>query len=200
MTIESEPTLHPEESFAYVKLSSDDGNVITEEWSVQEDCSNGNIIVPFAQSLWLYYDKIYILEAHTRAGTVAMPENPLFKSRTTSFSFTATAIEGEPANIDIVPDTISTRNKTITCYIWPPAGYDVTEIDQSNIRLEGFIPPDRVSVRSKQQRLVVKFPTAELNLEPISERVLTVTGDLTDGTTFVDNDTVEVVQKGGKPN
>jgi len=90
MTIDNEPTLHPEESFAYVKLSSDDGTFITEEWKVQEDCSNGNITVPFAQGLWLVPDKIYILEAHSRAGTVAMPENPYFKSRTASFSLTAT--------------------------------------------------------------------------------------------------------------
>jgi len=90
MTIENESTLHPDESFAYVKLSSDDGNVITEEWSVQRDCSNGNISVPFAQGLLLDYNKNYILEAHTRAGTVAMLGSPSFKSRTTSFSFTAT--------------------------------------------------------------------------------------------------------------
>jgi len=91
MTIENEPTLNPEESFAYVKLLSDDGTVITEEWSIQEDCSSGDISVPFAQGLWLEDDKTYILEAHTRAGTVAMLSNPDFKSRTTSFSFTATA-------------------------------------------------------------------------------------------------------------
>jgi hypothetical protein len=91
MTIVNEPTLHPEESFAYVKLLSDDGTIITEEWSVQEDCSNGDISVPFAQGLWLEDNKTYILEAHTRGCTVAMPSNPYFKSRTTSFSLTATA-------------------------------------------------------------------------------------------------------------
>jgi len=46
--------------------------------------------------------------------------------------------------------------------------------------------------------LVVKFPTSGLTLEP-GPLELTVSGELTDGTTFEDSDTVEVIEKGGKP-
>ena len=100
--------------------------------------------------------------------------------------------------VDIVPDTISTKTKTITCNIWPLDGYDVTEIDLDSIRLNTEIEPVRVSVRRKQQMLVVKFPTSELTLEP-GTLELTVSGELTDETPFEGTDSVEVVQKGGKP-
>jgi len=102
------------------------------------------------------------------------------------------------AIIDIVPDSITTKTKTITCHIWPLAGYDVTQIDQDSIYLNG-VQPVRTSVRSKQQVLVVKFPTAGLDLQPNTELVLTVSGTVA-GTTFEGSDSVPVVQKGGKPN
>jgi hypothetical protein len=191
--------LHPEEVFAYVKLSSDDGGGMTTIWKEAENGVSGDILISFTHGLWLETGKTYLLEAYAEAGTVASTDNPSLKSRTASFSFTTTVIEGEPANIDIVPDTISNKTKTITCHIWPPDGYDVTEIDADSIRLEESIPPLRTSVRRKQQMLVVKFSTSELDLTPTPELVLTVSGDLTDGTDFVDTDSVEVVQK-GKPN
>jgi hypothetical protein len=100
--------------------------------------------------------------------------------------------------VDIVPDTISNRTKTITCHIWPPYSYDVTEIDTGSIFLEDSISPVQISVRRKQQMLVVKFPTSELTLEP-GTLELTVRGEIVDGPSFEGTDSVEVVQK-GKPN
>lgn len=103
----------------------------------------------------------------------------------------------EPAHIEIVRDTISTITKTITLNIWPPEGYDVSQMNQSSIRLNADIKPTRISVRKHQQMLVVKFPTSELSLVP-GLLELTVSGELIDGTTFEDSDYVTVVQKGGK--
>jgi hypothetical protein len=100
--------------------------------------------------------------------------------------------------IDIAPDTIRTNAKSITCHIWPLDGYDVTEIDLDSIRLKDDIKPSHISVRKKQQMLVVKFPTS--GLPPLVQGLLelTVSGELTDGTPFEGTDSVDVIQKGGK--
>ncbi|MHC4192117.1 MAG: hypothetical protein ACYTBX_14615 [Planctomycetota bacterium] len=197
--VENDPDHNPEEVVVYVRLSSDDGGGMTAIWEEATDGGSGDISIPVAHGLWLDAGKTYLLEAYAESGTGASVDYPGFKSRTATFSFTTTVTEGEPAAIDIVPDTISTRTKSITCYIWPPDGYDVTEIDPESILLEGSISPVRTSLRRKKQMLVVKFPTSELSLTPTPERVLTVTGELTDGTEFEDSDTVEVVKRGGKP-
>jgi hypothetical protein len=193
--MEVDETRHPDEVFAYVRLSSADG---TQIWQIQEFGSGtpGNVSVRVAHGIWLDPSQSYYLEAFATGNTVAAADTPLFKTRTASFSFTATATA---VSIDIVPDTISTKTKSITCDIWPPNGYDVTQIDQGSLFLNGQIQPLRISVREHQQMLVVKFPTFGLSLEPGSLE-LTVSGNLTDGTPFSDSDSVTIVQKGGKPN
>jgi hypothetical protein len=183
-----------------VRLQSVNSGTIIWEDIIYE--GESGVFVPFSHGLWLDIDEIYELSAFAGAGVGITPGKTSLEpqSHNALFSFTATVTEGDPAHIYIAPDTISTRTKTITCYIWPPEGYDVTEIVQRTIRLDPEILPDRISVHSNQQMLVVKFPTAGLNLGPDPERVLTVTGVLTDGTRFEDSDIVEVVQRGGKPN
>ena len=89
-------------------------------------------------------------------------------------------------------------NKNVTSRIFK-ISYDVTQIDTDSIRLNPEIWPARVSVRKKQQMLVVKFPTSELTLEPDTILELTVIGEITDGPTFEGTDSVAVVKKGGKP-
>lgn len=198
ISIEGDPGRNPDEVFAYMRLSSDDGGGMTPIWEESADGGSGNISVPVTHGLWLDAGKTYLFEAYEEAGMGIISEySTASQSNSASFSFTATVTEGEPAHIDIVQDTISNKTKSITCNIWPPSGYDVTQIDQDNIRLNDEILPDRISVREHQQMLVVKFPTSELLLEP-GLLVLTVSGALTDETTFEDSDTVTVVQKGGK--
>jgi hypothetical protein len=191
--VEGYPDLHPEEVFVYVKLSSDDGGATT-IWEETVDGGNGDISIPVAHGLWLDSGKTYLLEAYAESGTMADLIYPGLKSRTASFSFTATA---SAVTIGIVQDTISSKTKTITCNIWPPSGYDVTQIDTSSILLNATIQPVQISVRRKQQMLVVKFPTSELSLVP-GQLELSISGELIDGTPFEDSDTVTVVQKGGK--
>jgi len=194
--LENYPDLHPDEVYAYVRLSSDVGGTIWEEGA---DGTGGDTSLLFGHGLWLEAGKTCLLEAYAESGTVATGAYPLLKSRTASFSFTATVTESEPAAIDIVPDTISTRTKSNTCHIWPPDGYDVTEIKTDSIWLNEIIQPVRISVRRKQQMLVVKFPTSGLSPLELGKLELTVIGELNDETPFEGTDSVEVVQKGGKP-
>ena len=84
--------LHPDEVFAYVRLSSDDGGGMTTIWEEAANGESGDISVPFAHGHWLETGKIYLLEAYTEAGTMAEPGNSGFKSRMASYSF-ATATE-----------------------------------------------------------------------------------------------------------
>ncbi len=187
---------HPEEVFVHVRLFSDDST--TPIWEEVRNGLSGNSSIPFAHGLWLVDGKTYLLEAYSQAGTGISPEySTASQSNSASFSFTATASE---VTVDIVPDTIATNTKSITCYIWPPDGLDVTQIVQDSIRLNDDIRPSQISVRSKQQMLVVKFPTSGLELTPTLELPLSVTGDITGGPSFEGTDSVAVVQKGGKPN
>lgn len=80
--------LHPDEVFAYVRLSSNVGGTI---WEETKDGGSGDIFMPFAHGLWLEADKTYLLEAYALAGTMAELKYPDLKSRTASFSFTATS-------------------------------------------------------------------------------------------------------------
>jgi hypothetical protein len=107
----------------------------------------------------------------------------------------------EGSLVNVVADTITPKTKWITCHIWPPEGYDVADIKLDSIRLNAEIPSTRTSVRRKQQMLVVKFSTAALNLEASPELLaLTVSGEMTDGTPFVQSDYVTVIEKGRKKN
>jgi hypothetical protein len=187
---------HPERVVADVRLSSGDGDTIEwEEAIIEED---GDISIAFADGVWLESGKTYLLEAYAGAGVGITPGKTSSDSQlnSASFSFTATA---SAVSIDIVQDTISNKTKTITCNIWPPIGIDVTRIDQGSILLNGETSPDQISVRKHQQMLVVKFPISGLTLDPGTLN-LTVTGNLNDETPFEGTDSVEVVQKGGKPN
>lgn len=102
-----------------------------------------------------------------------------------------------PAVIDVTADAITPRTKSITCSISLPDGYDVAAILPESIRLEGTVSPERSSVKRHGRILAVKFPTTELNLLP-GDLVLTVTGQLANGTLFEGTDSVAVVERGRK--
>jgi hypothetical protein len=110
-------------------------------------------------------------------------------------AFTTGPLPEVGAIVDIV-DTITPKTKWITCYLWPE-GYDLAEIDLDSIRLGGGISAVSASIRKKQQMLVVRFSGSELNLAPSPQPyLLTVNGQLIDGTTFAGSDYVTVMQKG----
>ena len=84
------PDLHPEETFVYVKLSSDDGSGMITIWRKAASGTGGDTSKAIGHGLWLEADKTYLLEAYAESGTVASKDHTDFKSRTASFSFTAT--------------------------------------------------------------------------------------------------------------
>ena len=103
------------------------------------------------------------------------------------------------ATIDIDPNTLNlkSRGKWVTGYIELPAGYDVEDIDVGSVLLEDAMGAQRSDVQGST--LMVKFRREDL-IEYLDgatgEVTLTVTGDLTDGTSFEGSDTIRVKSKG----
>jgi len=83
--------LHPDEVYAYVRLSSAVGGPTTTIWEETTDGGSGDISMTFAHGLWLDAGKTYLLEAYAESGTMADLTYPDLKSRKASFSFTATS-------------------------------------------------------------------------------------------------------------
>jgi len=185
---------NPEEMYAYMRLSSG-GTTLWADWVDGTSLSWSWMV---AHGVWLETGKTYLLEAYAEAG-VGSTGSMASQSNLASFSFTATATG---VNIDIVPDTVTTKAKTITCKIWPPSGYDVTQIDEGSIRLNGTIAPYGRAVYRKgttPQYSLFTFPTSGMFTEPSPNPVpLNVSGQLDDGTPFAGTDYVILVKKGRK--
>jgi len=112
------------------------------------------------------------------------------------------------AAIDIAPDTLNlkSKGKWITCYIELPEGYDVEDIDVGTIKLNDQVPAESHPTEIGDNDddgivdLMVKFDRAAVQqILPAGDEVeITVTGELNDGTSFAGNDTIRVINKGGK--
>ena len=121
-------------------------------------------------------------------------------------------ITGVPARLDFDPDTVSlsSRGKWVTCYIELPDGFDVNLIDGSTVELNG-IPAeigkqDWATPEANSSNIVdhdgdgvpermVKFDLFYLQvlLTP-GDADVTVSGELTDGTTFDGSDMIRVIE------
>jgi len=109
------------------------------------------------------------------------------------------------ATVDFDPDTLNlkSKGKVVTVYIELPEGYDVEEIDISTVMLNGIVPawahPTDVGDYDSDgvSDLMVKFDRSDVQdvLEPGNEVEVTVSGQLTDGTTFEGTDTIRVIEK-----
>jgi hypothetical protein len=112
-----------------------------------------------------------------------------------------TNIVREPvaAIVDVIADTITQQTKSIKCNVQLPQGLAAKDIKPESILLswDGVsTSPSKTSVRKKQNMLVAVFPTLELRLQPRTEPyMLTLTGELTDGTLFEGHDNITVVSK-----
>jgi hypothetical protein len=99
------------------------------------------------------------------------------------------------ADIEIHPETLNlnSQGKWVQCIIELPEGYDVADIDPSTVYLEGDIPAENPVLTGHS--LNVKFDRSDLEdkLSPGEDIVLTVTGALTDSTTFVGTDTIDAI-------
>jgi hypothetical protein len=186
----------PLENYVHVILSTDDGmTTVWEELLYGADIATW---IPVGHGVWLEEGKTYLMEAY--AQTATHTENSEPQLRTAWFSLTAGISQSLPieATVDIVEDTITTKTKWTTCNISLPENCNVADINPDNILLNGTIPGVRPSINRKQEKLVVKFPVSELNLEPSPDPYeLTVSGELTDGTPFAGADDVKMVERGG---
>jgi len=109
------------------------------------------------------------------------------------------------ATIVIRPETLNlaSRGKWITCRIWLPDNYNVTDINPNSFFLEDEIEPLWLWFDEEQQVVMAKFSRSALqevlaDLETPSEVELTVSGELVDGTVFEGTDTIKVIDKGRK--
>lgn len=105
-------------------------------------------------------------------------------------------------SVDIRPNTLSynSSGEYVTCYITPPEGYTVHDIDASSIFLETLPAiPDFVGIVDRDlddiDDLMIKFERTavlELVLGAQGSVDLTITGSFVDGVTFFGVDTVQI--------
>ncbi|NIP25031.1 MAG: hypothetical protein GWN67_09725 [Phycisphaerae bacterium] len=105
------------------------------------------------------------------------------------------------AEARIVPRSINlaSKGKWITCYIWLPEQYNVTDIKTDTILLECEIKLDSLHVDEQEQVATAIFSREDvLSILEVGEIKLKITGRLTDSTYFEAADTVKVINKAGK--
>ncbi|MHC4643117.1 MAG: choice-of-anchor Q domain-containing protein, partial [Planctomycetota bacterium] len=99
----------------------------------------------------------------------------------------------------IVPQTINleSKGKSITCYIWLPDEYDVTDIEPNSIFLEDEIQPRQFLVDEQTQVATAKFSRSEVqNILDIGTVELTISIWLKDGNRFKGTDVIKVTHEG----
>ncbi|MHC4083886.1 MAG: hypothetical protein ACYSWZ_02965 [Planctomycetota bacterium] len=107
------------------------------------------------------------------------------------------------AEIEINPKTLNlqSKGKWITCHIWLPDGYNVTDVDSHSVFLEGEVEAERIWLQENQQCVLARFTRSDVcqmlvELGHSGEVELTVECYLTDGTRFEGTDTINVINKG----
>lgn len=104
------------------------------------------------------------------------------------------------ATVEIHPETLNLKSKGrwVSCIITLPEGYPTDDIIAGTVSLEEDIPAEHALLTGYS--LNVKFDRAKLadKLNPGSETVLTVKGQLADGTLFTGTDTIRVIEPGKK--
>jgi len=120
----------------------------------------------------------------------------------TTYTGSGVIIDEVEVQVDIRPNTLSfnSSGKYVTCYITPPEGYSVCDIDTSSIFLESLPAiPDWTGIVDRDldgiDDLMVKFdrPAVLELLEGAEVSVdLTITGNFEDGVTFFGVDTVQI--------
>ena len=169
----------------WYKTTADSGNTWSDSQELTADTYNNN--VPYAA---LINDEVWVIWQSDRSG---------------NYDIWMSKIAPVPAAIDIDPDTLNLKSngQWITAYITLPEGYNVEDIVLETVYLDGIS-----AAWSEIQNGVymVKFDRAtvqtSLTNEPdydstpkFYDLLLTVTGELVDGTPFEGNDTTRVLSK-----
>jgi tetratricopeptide (TPR) repeat protein len=96
------------------------------------------------------------------------------------------------ADITIKPETLDLANEGIfTAFIKLPEGYDVNDIDLNTVYCEGALAIRGLISESDTDTYIVEFSIHDLVYLPVGNAVmLTVTGELADGTLFEGSTTV----------
>lgn len=125
----------------------------------------------------------------------------IFKETITSDEIIIGDVE---VTLDIRPNSLSfcSKGDWVTCYITPPEGYNVHDIDTTSIFLDTLAAvPDRIGIIDRDfdgiYELMVKFMRSDV-LEMLAGAPsyvdLTITGNFLDGTTFFGMDTIHLVR------
>jgi probable HAF family extracellular repeat protein/predicted outer membrane repeat protein len=104
------------------------------------------------------------------------------------------------AEARILPRTINlaSKGKWITCYIWLPDDYDVTDIDPDSVRLEQQIKAEQLVVNEQEQVAIARFDREVVqSILKVGDIKLKITCQLTDGTVFEATDIITVIDKAG---
>jgi parallel beta-helix repeat protein len=103
-----------------------------------------------------------------------------------------------PAEVRIIPRTINLASKGnwITCYIWLPEEYDVSDIDPNSILFECEIEVESLQVDEEEQIAVARFNRENVQtILNVGEQELTISVHLMDGTAFEGRDVIKVIDK-----
>jgi len=112
---------------------------------------------------------------------------------------------GVPAEIDLAPKTLNLRSKGkwITAHIELPVGLDPADIDRTTLLLNGVpaaVKPWSISDYDEDEiaDLMVKFSRVAVQATlTVGDAVpVTITGDLTDGTSFVGTTEIRAISPG----
>jgi Concanavalin A-like lectin/glucanases superfamily len=105
--------------------------------------------------------------------------------------------------IDFAPDPLYlySSGKWVTCYMQPPDGYSVGEIDVDSILLENLLPVQHSTIQGGtlmvkfDRQDVIAYITQVLGITAPDDVTLMVTGELTDGFSFQGTDTIRVTNE-----
>ena len=111
------PNIYPEETFAYVRLSTDDGGTLTRLWQVALDGRDDETSLAFDHGLWLEDDTQYVFEAYSQSGTRTNSEHSELNSRTAGFSLTATVDESDSSDRYFLKDYFPLAGGIVWSYL-----------------------------------------------------------------------------------
>jgi hypothetical protein len=114
------------------------------------------------------------------------------------YEYSIAVIQAE-AEIDPHTLKLTSKGKRITAFIWLPEEHNVADIDPNSILLESQVKPERFWLTEDEQIAIVKFDREQVQaILAVGDIELTITGQLSDGTSFEASDVIKVIKRGGK--